>query len=90
MSLAGQTPAPPTAGPRPPLEPLSKTEIRVLRYLGHRRDLERRRRRHGRPQLTNPACPCAGTASARARPGRAKLSTAAAGPCHAGLEGAGG
>jgi LuxR family maltose regulon positive regulatory protein len=30
--LAGQTPAPP-AGPRPPLEPLSDSEIRVLRYL---------------------------------------------------------
>jgi LuxR family maltose regulon positive regulatory protein len=30
--LAGQMPAPP-AGPRPPLEPLSASEIRVLRYL---------------------------------------------------------
>jgi LuxR family transcriptional regulator, maltose regulon positive regulatory protein len=30
--LAGRTPAPP-AGPRPPLEPLSDSEIRVLRYL---------------------------------------------------------
>jgi LuxR family transcriptional regulator, maltose regulon positive regulatory protein len=30
--LAGQAPAPP-AGPRPPLEPLSDSEIRVLRYL---------------------------------------------------------
>ena len=30
--LAGNRPAPP-AGPRPPLEPLSKSEIRVLRYL---------------------------------------------------------
>ena len=29
---AGQTPAPP-AGPQPPLEPLSDSEIRVLRYL---------------------------------------------------------
>jgi LuxR family transcriptional regulator, maltose regulon positive regulatory protein len=31
--LAGTRPAPPPAGPRPPLEPLSKTETRVLRYL---------------------------------------------------------
>jgi LuxR family maltose regulon positive regulatory protein len=31
--LAGRTPAPPNAGPRPPLEPLSKSELRVLRYL---------------------------------------------------------
>ena len=31
--LAGQTPAVPAAGPQPPLEPLSDTEIRVLRYL---------------------------------------------------------
>ena len=31
--LAGNRPAPPPAGPRPPLEPLSKSEIRVLRYL---------------------------------------------------------
>ncbi len=30
--LAGNRPAPP-AGPQPPLEPLSKSEIRVLRYL---------------------------------------------------------
>jgi LuxR family maltose regulon positive regulatory protein len=30
---AGRTPAPPRAGPRPPLEPLSKSELRVLRYL---------------------------------------------------------
>jgi LuxR family maltose regulon positive regulatory protein len=30
--LAGNRPAP-SAGPRPPLEPLSKSEIRVLRYL---------------------------------------------------------
>jgi LuxR family transcriptional regulator, maltose regulon positive regulatory protein len=30
--LAGQAPAPP-GGPRPPLEPLSDSEIRVLRYL---------------------------------------------------------
>jgi LuxR family transcriptional regulator, maltose regulon positive regulatory protein len=30
--LAGRAPAP-TAGPRPPLEPLSDSEIRVLRYL---------------------------------------------------------
>jgi LuxR family transcriptional regulator, maltose regulon positive regulatory protein len=30
--LAGQAPAPP-AGPRPPLDPLSDSEIRVLRYL---------------------------------------------------------
>ena len=30
--LAGQTPAP-SAGPPPPLEPLSGSEIRVLRYL---------------------------------------------------------
>jgi LuxR family transcriptional regulator, maltose regulon positive regulatory protein len=30
--LAGQRPAPP-AGPRPPLEPLSDSEVRVLRYL---------------------------------------------------------
>jgi LuxR family maltose regulon positive regulatory protein len=30
--LAGKTPAPPAAG-QPPLEPLSETEIRVLRYL---------------------------------------------------------
>ncbi len=31
--LAGNRPAPPPAGPPPPLEPLSKSEIRVLRYL---------------------------------------------------------
>src|SRR5262249_58407034 len=31
--LAGNRHAPPPAGPRPPLEPLSKSEIRVLRYL---------------------------------------------------------
>ena len=31
--LAGRKPAPPPAGPRPPLEPLSDSEIRVLRYL---------------------------------------------------------
>jgi LuxR family maltose regulon positive regulatory protein len=31
--LAGNRPAPPPAGPRPPLEPLSNAEIRVLRYL---------------------------------------------------------
>ena len=31
--LAGNRPVPPPAGPRPPLEPLSKSEIRVLRYL---------------------------------------------------------
>jgi LuxR family maltose regulon positive regulatory protein len=31
--LAGRTPAPPSAGLRPPLEPLSKSELRVLRYL---------------------------------------------------------
>ena len=31
--LAGRTPAPPRAGPRPPLEPLSDSELRVLRYL---------------------------------------------------------
>jgi LuxR family maltose regulon positive regulatory protein len=31
--VAGRTPAPPNAGPRPPLEPLSKSELRVLRYL---------------------------------------------------------
>jgi LuxR family maltose regulon positive regulatory protein len=31
--LAGNTPAPPAAGPRAPLEPLTKSEIRVLRYL---------------------------------------------------------
>jgi LuxR family maltose regulon positive regulatory protein len=31
--LAGKRPAPPPAGPRPPLEPLSNAEIRVLRYL---------------------------------------------------------
>jgi LuxR family maltose regulon positive regulatory protein len=31
--LAGQTPALPRAGPSPPLEPLSDSELRVLRYL---------------------------------------------------------
>ena len=31
--LAGRTPAPPPAGAQPPLEPLSDSEIRVLRYL---------------------------------------------------------
>ena len=31
--LAGRKPAAPPAGPRPPLEPLSDSEIRVLRYL---------------------------------------------------------
>jgi len=31
--LAGNQPAPRPAGPRPPLEPLSNAEIRVLRYL---------------------------------------------------------
>jgi LuxR family maltose regulon positive regulatory protein len=31
--LAGRTPAPPPAAAQPPLEPLSETEIRVLRYL---------------------------------------------------------
>jgi LuxR family transcriptional regulator, maltose regulon positive regulatory protein len=31
--LAGKTPAPPPAGTQPLLEPLSETEIRVLRYL---------------------------------------------------------
>jgi LuxR family maltose regulon positive regulatory protein len=31
--LAGRTPAPPPAAVRPPLEPLSDSEIRVLRYL---------------------------------------------------------
>jgi LuxR family maltose regulon positive regulatory protein len=31
--LAGQTPAAPSVGPQPPLEPLSHSEIRVLRYL---------------------------------------------------------
>jgi LuxR family transcriptional regulator, maltose regulon positive regulatory protein len=31
--LAGNRPAPPPAGPRPPLERLSNSEIRVLRYL---------------------------------------------------------
>ena len=31
--LAGNRPAPPPAGPRPALEPLSNSEIRVLRYL---------------------------------------------------------
>jgi LuxR family transcriptional regulator, maltose regulon positive regulatory protein len=31
--LAGRTPAPPRTGPRPPLDPLSGSELRVLRYL---------------------------------------------------------
>jgi LuxR family maltose regulon positive regulatory protein len=31
--LAGNRPAPPPAGPQPPLEPLSGSELRVLRYL---------------------------------------------------------
>jgi LuxR family maltose regulon positive regulatory protein len=31
--LAGRTPSPAPAGPPPPLEPLSKSELRVLRYL---------------------------------------------------------
>jgi LuxR family maltose regulon positive regulatory protein len=31
--LAGRTPTPANAGPWPPLEPLSKSELRVLRYL---------------------------------------------------------
>ena len=31
--LAGQSPASPPTGAQPPLEPLSETEIRVLRYL---------------------------------------------------------
>jgi LuxR family transcriptional regulator, maltose regulon positive regulatory protein len=31
--LAGNKSAPPSAGPRLPLEPLSRSEIRVLRYL---------------------------------------------------------
>jgi LuxR family maltose regulon positive regulatory protein len=31
--LAGRKPAPPPAAAQPPLEPLSETEIRVLRYL---------------------------------------------------------
>ena len=31
--LAGSRPAVPSPGPRPPLEPLSDSEIRVLRYL---------------------------------------------------------
>jgi DNA-binding CsgD family transcriptional regulator len=31
--LAGDRPGPPRAGPRPQLDPLSKSEIRVLRYL---------------------------------------------------------
>ena len=31
--LAGRTPAPPPGGAQPPLEPLSNSEIRVLRYL---------------------------------------------------------
>jgi LuxR family transcriptional regulator, maltose regulon positive regulatory protein len=31
--LAGRRPTPPSASPRPPLEPLSDSELRVLRYL---------------------------------------------------------
>jgi LuxR family maltose regulon positive regulatory protein len=31
--LAGRTPAPPPAAAQPPLEPLSQSEMRVLRYL---------------------------------------------------------
>jgi LuxR family transcriptional regulator, maltose regulon positive regulatory protein len=31
--LPGNSPAPPSAGPRPPVEPLSDSEVRVLRYL---------------------------------------------------------
>jgi len=31
--LSGAAPAPPPARPRPPLEPLSKSELRVLRYM---------------------------------------------------------
>jgi LuxR family transcriptional regulator, maltose regulon positive regulatory protein len=31
--LAGETPASPTAGPQPLLDPVSKSEVRVLRYL---------------------------------------------------------
>ena len=31
--LSGNRPAPPSAAPRPPLEPLSNSEMRVLRYL---------------------------------------------------------
>jgi LuxR family maltose regulon positive regulatory protein len=31
--LAGTVPAAPSGGPQPPLEPLSNSEIRVLRYL---------------------------------------------------------
>jgi LuxR family maltose regulon positive regulatory protein len=31
--LAGRRSAPPPAGPRPPIEPLSESELRVLRYL---------------------------------------------------------
>jgi LuxR family maltose regulon positive regulatory protein len=31
--LAGETPASPTSGPRPLLDPVSKSELRVLRYL---------------------------------------------------------
>ena len=33
LSLAGRTPAPPPAAQEPPLEPLTDSEIRVLRYL---------------------------------------------------------
>jgi len=31
--LPGNSPVPPSAGPRPPVEPLSDSEVRVLRYL---------------------------------------------------------
>jgi LuxR family transcriptional regulator, maltose regulon positive regulatory protein len=31
--LAGGKPAPPPVGPQPPLEPLTDSELRVLRYL---------------------------------------------------------
>jgi LuxR family maltose regulon positive regulatory protein len=34
--LAGRTSAPPTVAAQPPLEPLSDSEIRVLRYLSAR------------------------------------------------------
>jgi LuxR family transcriptional regulator, maltose regulon positive regulatory protein len=34
--LAGNRPAPPPAGPQLPIEPLSESELRVLRYLGPR------------------------------------------------------
>ena len=41
--------------------------------LGHRRHLERRRRRHGRTQLTNPGRPCAGPATRRTRHARPQV-----------------